>query len=95
MAEKVGKLLEAVDVAAQEETLDKRTANALRQKVLGGGGPFKATLGESPTPYAFSCRRIGRLTGTYADALLSAHAAARSRTAHAHNLTRIVANESP
>jgi len=95
VAEKAGKLLEAVDVAAEDESLDKRTANELRQKVLGGGGPFKATLGGSPTPYAFSCRRIGRLTGTYADALLSAHAAARSRTAHAHDLTRIVANESP
>ncbi len=92
-AEKTNKLLTGIDVAVQSGAVNEKAANELRQKVLGGGGPFKATLSGSPTPYAFSCQRIGRLTGTYADALLSAHAAARSRTAHAHDLTRIVADK--
>lgn len=76
-----------------DKQLPRVTAKQLRQSVLHGGGPFKATLNGTPTPFAFDCQRVGRLAGTYADALLTAHATARSRTAHAHELTRIVADD--
>jgi hypothetical protein len=94
-AEKVGVLLALIDEAERDKVVKKRAGNELRHKILDEGGPFKATLGSSPTRFVFHCRRIGRLTGTYADALLVAHASARSRTAHAHELTRIVADDRP
>ncbi|HEX3239142.1 MAG TPA: hypothetical protein VHR18_03275 [Solirubrobacterales bacterium] len=94
-AEKVGVLLKLIDEAELGEVIKKKAGNDLRHKILDEGGPFKATLGSSPTRFAFHCKRIGRLTGTYADALLVAHASARSRTAHAHELTRIVADDRP
>jgi hypothetical protein len=88
---KADELLSLIDNAYAAEVIDKNTANRVRHRILGDGGPFKATLGGKPTPFAFKCQRIGRLTGTYADGLLAAHAAARSRTVHAHDLTRIAA----
>jgi hypothetical protein len=93
VADGMSGLLALVEAAEAADIMNKHEGARLRHKILGMGGPFKATLGARPTPFAFRCRRIGRLTGTYADALLIAHAAARSRTAHAHELTRIVADE--
>lgn len=86
--------LAKIDELKQAKHLSAATATQLRRSLLNGGGPFKATLSSRPTPFAFDCRRIGRLSGTYADALLAAHSGARSRTAHAHELTRIV-NDAP
>lgn len=93
IAEKASRLLQMIEDAEESKIVSKSAGAQLRHKILTGGGPFKATLGSRPTPFAFRCQRIGRLTGTYADALLAAHASARSRTAHAHELTRIVADE--
>jgi hypothetical protein len=92
VAKEASRLLQLIEDAEQVEVVRKRAGTQLRHKILSSGGPFKASLGSRPTPFAFRCQRIGRLTGTYADALLAAHASARSRTAHAHELTRIVAD---
>jgi hypothetical protein len=86
-------LLESIDGLVGNDQIAEPLGKALRHRILDAGGPFKATLGAAPTPFAFDCRRVGRLAGSYADALLAAHSAARSRTAHAHELTRIVAEE--
>ncbi len=93
VAKEATKLLRLIEDAEQAGVVRKAPGTRLRHKILSGGGPFKATLGSRPTPFAFHCQRVGRLTGTYADALLVAHASARSRTAHAHELTRIVADD--
>jgi hypothetical protein len=86
-------LLAPIEQLAADGHLTEARARALRHRILDAGGPFKATLGATPTPFAFDCQRIGRLAGSYADALLVGHSAARARTAHAHELTRIVADE--
>lgn len=91
-AERLLPSLEAVDKMQAEKHITKDVADGLRRAILNGSGPFKATLTARPAPYAFHCRRIARLSGSYADALLATHASARSRTAHAHELTRIVAD---
>jgi hypothetical protein len=87
------KQLEQVALLLEGKHITKQIATQLRHSILHAGGPFKATLHSSPTPFAFDCLRIGRLSGTYADALLAAHAVARSRTVHAHELTRIVSED--
>jgi hypothetical protein len=84
--------LEQVTELLRSNHLNKLAASRLRHSILHSGGPFRATLNGAPTPFAFDCRRVGRLSGTYADALLAAHSAARARTAHAHDLTRIVSD---
>ncbi len=89
----LGKPLAEIHRLLKAKELTADMARRLRKSVLQGGGPFKPTLSGHPTPFAFDCRRVGRLAGTYADALLAAHSNARSRTAHAHELTRIVADD--
>jgi hypothetical protein len=91
-ADKLAPPLAKIDALLKGKDISAAIAKQLRVGVLHGGGPFKPTLNGTPTPYAFDCRRVGRLSGTYADALLTAHSGARSRTAHAHELTRIVAD---
>jgi hypothetical protein len=84
------KLLEVIETLVQSESITSAVANKLRHSVLAAGGPIKATLIGTPTPFAFDCVRIGRLAGSYADALRAAYSAAQSRIAHEHELTRIV-----
>lgn len=84
------KLLEVIEGLLKSKSITSVVANKLRHSILGAGGPIKATLSGIPTPFAFDCVRVGRLAGSYADALLAAYAAAQSRIAHAHELTRIV-----
>jgi hypothetical protein len=91
-AAKIAPALERIDALRKSGDITAAITTQLRMGVLHGGGPFRPTLNGTPTPYAFHCRRIGRLSGTYADALLAAHSGARARTAHAHELTRIVAD---
>jgi hypothetical protein len=91
--EALGKPLAEIHRLLKDKQLAADMARRLRKSVLQGGGPFKPTISGQPTPFAFDCKRIGRLAGTYADALLAAHSNARSRTAHAHELTRIVADD--
>lgn len=86
-----GTLLSVIEDLAKNKSITQPIANKLRHSILSAGGPIKATLGAVPTPFAFDCARVGRLSGSYADALLAAYAAAQSRIAHAHELTRIVA----
>jgi hypothetical protein len=86
-----GKLLAVIEELAQNKSITPTIYNKLRHSILNAGGPIKATLSAVPTPFAFDCVRVGRLSGSYADALLAAYAAAQSRIAHAHELTRIVA----
>lgn len=94
-ANKLAAPLATIDKLFADKQVSRDRAIQLRRALLYDGGPFKPTLKGKPTPFAFDCRRIGRLSGSYADALLAAHSGARSRTAHAHELTRIVADETP
>ena len=87
---KAQKLLAHIDQMQEAKHLGAQPAKQLRLAVLAFSGPFIPTLNRKPALYDFGCQRVGRLAGTYADALLAAHANARSRTAHAHELTRIV-----
>lgn len=91
--EKAKELVGKVDDLLAAKQLLKAVGTNLRERILGLGGPFAPTLNGKPAGYDFHCERIGRLSGSYADALLAAHSNARSRTVHAHELTRIVAAE--
>lgn len=83
-------LLTHINALVEEGRLNKQVATQMRKALLPAFGPFTPRFGEATTPFRYDCRRVGRLSGSYADALLVAHASARSRTAHAHELTRIV-----
>ncbi len=89
---KLQSLLEHVDGLEADKQLEKAAANRIRHAMLCMGQPFKALLKRKPAAFEFDGRRIGRLAGGYADALLVAHSGARART-HAHELTRIVRND--
>ena len=87
------KVLAHIDQMQEKKHLGAQPAKQLRLAVLDFSGPFLPSLNGKPAPYEFGCRRVGRLAGSYADALLAAHSNARSRTAHAHELTRIVRSD--
>ena len=91
--QKASGLVQEIDQLLADKHVKKARAKMLREKVLRLAGPFAPTLNGMPAGYDFRCQRVGRLAGTYADGLLVTHASVRARTAHAHELTRIVAGE--
>ena len=84
------KLLAQIDELQEAKRLEAQAANRIRRQLLAIRQPFSVQLGRKPAAFEFGAERIGRLAGSYADALLAAHSSARARTAHAHELTRIV-----
>lgn len=93
-AAKTIKKVEFAEKLREAGELDKTSRNQIQKGLFRGWPPFQPANGAMGSgSYSFNFKRIGRLRGTYADALLVAHAAARSRTAHAYRLSRILASE--
>jgi hypothetical protein len=90
---KLQKLLAEVDKLQDAGQLDANAAKRFRLELMSVSKPFTPQLSRKPAAFEFAVERIGRLAGSYADALLAAHSSARARTAHAHELTRIVQSD--